>query len=227
MGSNYFGNMRRLLIYITLLAANVSYGQIYSDATMDKKSGSNTFSDFARGDKLYTINYAAGIPLGSLSNFISGKLFDGLNFETRTFRSETSSLGLSIGFNSFQQKLSRANYSTTNGAYSSVQTRFMYTVPVLITGTYHFPVANKHLKPYAGLGLGGHVINYDKWDGTYPDNKFSVRFGGRPFAGVLVPLGDTFGLNASVRYNYAIYKYNEVTNLGYPEIAIGIYFIDY
>ena len=220
--------MKSIFFLFSLLIALTAQAQIYSDGTLDKKQpGRTTISDFTSGDKLYTINFNAGLPVGSFGNFISGKLFNGLSFETRTFKSETFSLGLSIGFNSFHQKLPRDTYQIPNGAYSSVQTRYLYTVPVMIQGTHHFSVKSRWFKPYSGLGLGGHAINYDKWDGTYPDNKLSIRFGARAFAGTLIPLGETFGINVSARYNFALYQYNEINNLNYAEIAVGVYFIKF
>lgn len=219
--------MKNIINCLLLFCSIALQAQIYTYKDPEKTNGAAAY--FVEGDKLYTISYAAGTPFGSLGNFISGSLFDGITVEARTFRSETFSTGFSVGFNSFRQQLPRGIYPIQNGAYSSIQTRFISTIPVLLQGTYHFPVNSKRFKPYTGVGIGGHVITYGKWDGPYDDenNKMSVRFGGRPFVGTLITLGDTFGLNVAARYNYVLYQNNEINNLSYAELAVGIYFLQF
>jgi hypothetical protein len=219
--------MKNITSYLLFFCSITLQAQIYTYKDSEKTNEPTPY--FVEGDKLYTVSYAAGIPFGSLGNFISGSLFDGITLEARTFRSETFSTGFSVGFNSFRQQLPREVYQLQNGAYSAIQTRFVSTIPVLLQGTYHFSVSSKRFKPYTGAGIGGHIINYGKWDGPYSDegNKMAVRFGGRPFVGTLIVLGDTFGVNITARYNYVLYQNNELNNLSYAEVSVGIYFLQF
>ena len=178
------------------------------------------------GDKLITVNYSAGMPTGDLHKFIDKKIFGGLNVDYRSFLTEKISAGFSIGWNSFKQKYPRETYPNGNGSFSSVQTKFLYTVPVLITGNYYFSTRKK-INPYSTLAAGIHLVNYNKWDGVFLNKKTAVTFGARAGGGILIPFKDTFGLNLSATYNYAAFSYNEIKNLQYLDISLGLYFISF
>ncbi len=190
------------------------------------KAFSQSNSQVLAGDKIFTINYSAGLPNGSLHNFISDKMFSGFNADVRSFITDKFAAGLSIGWNNFKEQYPRETYPNGNGSFSSVLTKYLSTAPVMLTGFYHF-TTNKKINPYAIAGAGIHLVNYNKWDGVYGDSKSSVRFGARLGAGILVPFTDTFGLNLSARYNYAAFSYNEIKNIQYPDVSLGLYFISF
>jgi len=187
---------------------------------------SQSNSQVLAGDKIFSVNYSLGIPNGSLHNFISNKMINGFNADVRSFITDKFAAGLSIGWNNFKEQYPRETYPNGNGSYSSVRTKYLSTAPVMLTGFYHF-TTNKKINPYATAGAGIHLVTYNKWDGAFGDSKSSVKFGARLGAGVLVPFTDTFGLNLTARYNYAAFSYNEVKDIQYLDVSLGLYFISF
>jgi len=174
---------------------------------------------------LFSYNYGMGFATGDLKSYIDKKLFDGFSIESRFFVKKNISLGLNVGYNDFRKYFDREVYanSTGNGNTSVVQTRYFNTVPVLVTGFYYLN-STSAFRPYAGIGLGAYVSNYQKYFSTLESKHTKTTFGLRPEIGTLIKLRDGLGLIVSGRYNFATYSYQEFSNLSYFELNFGLSF---
>ncbi len=172
---------------------------------------------------LFSYNYGMGFATGDLKSYIDKKLFDGFSIEGRYFINKNLSFGLNLGYNDFRKYFDRAVYSTPSGNDSYVQTRYFNTVPVLATGFYYLSSISA-FKPYAGIGIGAFVSNYQKYRGTNELKHTKTSFGLRPEIGTLISLRNGLGLIVSGRYNYATYSYAEFSSLNYFELNFGLSF---
>ncbi|MBO9701460.1 MAG: outer membrane beta-barrel protein [Sporocytophaga sp.] len=172
---------------------------------------------------LFSYNYGMGFATGDLKSYIDKKLFDGFSVEGRFFINKNISLGLNVGYNDFRKYLNREVYSTGSGNISAVQTRYFNTVPVLATGFYYLNSISA-FKPYAGIGIGAYVSNYQKYYSTLESKHTKTCFGFRPEIGTLIKLRNGLGLIVSGRYNYATYSYQEFSSLNYFELNFGLSF---
>jgi outer membrane protein W len=161
---------------------------------------------------------------GDLNTFVKDRNFDGFLYELSYFVNDEIAVGGCIGWNDFTKKLDRTNYTLDNGSVvSSVQTRYFQTVPLMATLDYYFE--NESIfTPYVGIASGLYFVRYEKWWGAVEDSHNSTNFGFRPQLGLNIELGDGAGINISAKYNYGIYKYNEINNFSYIEGNIGLYF---
>ncbi|GAL85208.1 hypothetical protein Cpin_2233 [Sporocytophaga myxococcoides] len=164
-----------------------------------------------------------GFASGDLKSYIDKKLFDGFSIESRYFINKNLSVGLNLGYNDFRKYFDRQEYPTASGNISAVQTRYFNTVPVLATGFYYLNSISA-FKPYAGIGIGAFVSNYQKYLSTLESKHTKTSFGLRPEIGTLINLKNGLGLIVSGRYNYATYSYQEFSSLGYFEFNFGLSF---
>jgi outer membrane protein W len=173
---------------------------------------------------LFSYNYGIGFATGDLKSYIDKKLFDGFSIEGRYFINKNISVGLNLGYNDFRKYFDRQDYPTTGGNISAVQTRYFNTVPVLATGFYYLNSVSA-FKPYAGIGIGAFVSNYQKYFSTLEFNKQTkTSFGLRPEIGTLINLKNGLGLILSARYSFAAYSYEEFSSLNYFELNFGLSF---
>lgn len=172
---------------------------------------------------LISYNYGIGFATGDLKSFIDGKLFDGFSIESRFFLNNHLSLGLAIGYNDFRKYYQRDAYTTPSGTISAAQTRYFNTIPALATVFYHLNTCGV-IKPYAGIGIGAFVSNYQKYYSYLGFNHTQANFGLRPELGTLIYLTNGVGLIVSGRYNYATYSHEEFNSLNYLELNVGLSF---
>lgn len=172
---------------------------------------------------LFSYNYGLGFATGDLKSYIDKKLFDGFSIESRFFINKNVSVGLNVGYNDFRKYFDRDVYPTGSGNSSYVQTRYFNTVPVLATGFYYLNSISA-FKPYAGIGLGAYVSNYQKYYSTLESKHTKTSFGLRPEIGTLIKLRSGLGLIVSGRYNFATYSYQEFSSLNYFELNFGLSF---
>lgn len=173
--------------------------------------------------KMAKLSYTAGYPIRDVRQYIEGKLFDGIQIEGKYFLNENISIGLSTGWNSFSDRYDRKVYYDQYGEISAVQTRFFRSIPLLFAAHYYLANEESKVRPYVGLGLGGYQMRYEKWYGVFAEGKEKWSPGVRPEAGVLIPLGEQFGVDFNLKYNYAVYSFNEIKNFHFAEASIGVF----
>jgi hypothetical protein len=172
------------------------------------------------------INYSIAQPLGSLKDYSDKTSFRGWSAGLQYMLNDQWSVGVRSGFQDFYQQLPRAVYPDKQGDVSAVQSRTLQVIPIQATVGYAFTKPDKAVIPYARLGVGTANMNYEKYWGEFVEKNNSWQFLVSPEVGINVPFGKYSPLlfNASVRYNYAPYKYQEITSFNSVQGNIGLRF---
>lgn len=181
---------------------------------------------YRNGDSKLVLNldYGISLPMGDLHQYVDKPSFNGWNASLLYQINPKIAAGLGIGFYDYYQKLPRTIYQDKTTSISAVQTHIVQYVPIQPTLLYTPNGGKKGVQPYVGLGIGGALVNYEKYWGVFVDKNNKFGFSVSPMAGVLIPFTKTsrLKLNIGVRYNYATFSYQEIKNLSNMEANIGI-----
>lgn len=171
-------------------------------------------------------NYAVSQPLGSLSDYASKTSGRGWNINLQYALNDRFSVGAKVGFADFYERFPREVYHGEGEDISAVQTHTLQTIPVMASVQYAFAAPDARIIPYAGLSIGGANMNYEKYWGEFVERNSKWAFQVNPELGINVPFGkySPVMLNANVQYNYAGYKYNEISNFNTVQGNIGLKF---
>ncbi len=172
------------------------------------------------------IGYSVNTPIGSsFKNFISNTSFRGANGELVYSVNDQLSLGLGVSYNDFYQKYPRQLIDTKYGEISAVVSNSIQVTPVVAKVNYSF-VKGGSMQPYAGLGAGFNVINYNQYRGEFPESKTTLKPALQADAGINIPLNKVrgIGLNIGANFNYMPFNYNEIKTLNNWGIHAGFFF---
>lgn len=174
----------------------------------------------------FQVNYSIAQPLGSLSDYASKTSARGWTAGFQYALNDRFSLGAKVGYNDFYERFDRAVYHGDGEDISAVQTRTLQTIPIMASAQYAFASPEAKVIPYAGLSIGAANMNYEKYWGEFVEKNNKWAFQVSPELGINVPFGkySPVMLNANVQYNYAGYKYNEISNFGSVQANIGLKF---
>jgi hypothetical protein len=176
-----------------------------------------------RGANTFTINYTAAFPTGSFKDIVSKSSFRGFDASFLHGVSEKVSIGLGTGFQDFYQKNPRQLYKLADGSdLSAVLTYSIQTIPILAKVKYNFSPEGL-VQPYAAVGAGVNLIQYQQLFGQFGESQAKVRFAARPEAGVHIPFrqGGT-GFNIGASYNIMPLNLDDVKNLNNLSVHAGI-----
>jgi Outer membrane protein beta-barrel domain len=174
------------------------------------------------------LNYSVAIPMGSFKdNVIGNTSYKGFGAELMYHTSNSFSIGLVSGSQAFYQKYPRQLYKTSDGSdISAVLSNTVQTVPILLKAQYNF-LAEKAVRPYIALGVGGNAITYSQYAGAFSNDARS-RFGfmASPEAGVYIPFKkySRAGFSLGAGYNFMPFNYNGISNLNNITARAGISF---
>ena len=178
-----------------------------------------------QGKAEVSIQYNVGLPTGSLKNVVTNTSFNGFQASVLYGLSDNLSLGLGTGFQDFYQKYPRQLYKLSDGGdLSAVRSFSIQTVPVLAEARWSF-TPSAAVQPYAALGVGGNLINYNDYVGEFTlEQKTKFGFAARPEAGVTIPFhkGGESGFTLGASYNLMPFRSGEVNNLNSIGIHAGI-----
>lgn len=184
------------------------------------------FAQTTRPPVSITLNYSIAQPLGSLSDYAKNTSFRGWMAGFNYSINDRLSVGAKVGFSDFYERVPRAVYPGKGEDISAVQTRTLQTIPVLATVQYNLTGPESAVIPYVGAGIGTANLNYEKYWGEFVEKQNKWAFQVSPEAGINIPLGkySPVMLNANLQYNYAPYKYNEISNFNSIQANIGVKF---
>jgi len=149
-----------------------------------------------------SLNYSFGLPTGDLKEFIDNSSARGIVFEARSFQSDQFSIGFSVGWQVFKDRL-EGTFSEDGVDVTGTQVRYVNTLPLMVIGHYYLG-STDGVRPYLGAGLGT-VHSLNRTDlGLFSDSNNNWHFGFYPEAGLYIPLSFDMGLNLSAKYNYAL-----------------------
>ena len=178
-----------------------------------------------KGKTQFDIQLNAGLPIGSLKNAVTDVSLRGVKASILYGIDDQLAVGLGTGFQDFYQKYPRQLYTLSDGSdMSAVRSFSIQTIPVLLQAKWSFsPEAT--VRPYAALGVGGNLINYDDFVGEFSlEQKTKFGFAARPEAGLYIPFrkqGES-GFTIGASYNIMPFKAGAVNNLNHMGIHAGI-----
>jgi len=200
--------MKSFKIIISLLASVFSFTVLHAQ----------------KGKTSLSIEYSAGLPMGSFKDNVSNTSFRGFQAAVLHGISDKFSVGFGTGFQDFYQKDPRQLYKFSDGSdVSAVVTHSIQTIPLLVTGKYSF-TPGAAVQPYAALGVGGNMISYAQLLGEFGGTQTKFGFAARPEAGVYIPFSKAgeSGLTLGASYNIMPFSQDNFSNLNYLGIHAGV-----
>lgn len=177
-----------------------------------------------KGQTRATVQYNAGLPVGSFKNTVSETSLRGFSATVLYGLNNKLSVGAGTGFQDFYQKNDRRLYKLSDGRdLSAVMTNSIQVLPLLATVRYAF-TPGAAVQPYASLGVGGNFVTYSQLLGEFGDKQAVVRLAARPEAGVYVPFrkDGQSGFTLGASYNVMPLNRNGISNLNHVGVHAGI-----
>ena len=172
----------------------------------------------------FGISYVISIPNNNLNKLLDGKAsFRGISFEYRHFVSDQISIGGNSGWTVFNNTSPQQTYSKDGVSFNAKTWSFTHTVPIQISGRYHFSKEGGMAQPFAGLGLGTTFINQEVWIGLATIKESHWNFSFYPEAGFIIDLGGTDAI-ISTQYNYVVNGHFQKKGLDYWNFKFGVLF---
>jgi outer membrane protein W len=172
---------------------------------------------------VWTVNYDIGIPLGSMTDYVSKASFRGFSVNGNTYITDKITVGGTIHWSAYYEKYPRDTYELPDGAITSTVWAKAYTMPLLVNVRYNFKPEGT-IRPYVGLATGAYYIQQETQIGLFTDKRDNWRWGLTPEVGLYYPFGlSDFGLHARVGYNHVFYNVDPIgTTLSNLTISVGV-----
>lgn len=178
-----------------------------------------------KGEAKLDLQYSVALPMGSFKDVIHDNSPRGIQASILFGINSQLSVGLGTGYQDFYQKYPRQMYKLENGSdLSAVRSFSIQTVPILALAKWRF-APNAAIQPYATLGIGGNLVNYNDYVGEFSlEQKTKFGFAARPGAGVYVPFrkGGESGFTLGASYNIMPLATDALTNLNNLSLHAGI-----
>jgi hypothetical protein len=215
------------ILLVSALSVNAQYRYQNNPQNIDRSGEiqQNRYTGGNGNSRLrLNLHYGISQPLGSLKDYADKTSFNGWNASLLYEINPKIAAGLGVGFYDYYQKIPRQIYHDGNTDISAVQTHTLQFIPIQPTVVFTPKGDEPGIKPYVGLGIGIADINYAKYWGEFVDQQNKIAFSVSPMAGVRIPFGESspLGANIGVKYNFAPFKYNEVTNINSVEANVGL-----
>jgi len=171
------------------------------------------------------LGYSINQPVGQFKDLITNTSYRGFNGSITYDVTEQLAVGLGVSFADFYQKYPRQVYKTDEGSISAVLSNSVQVMPIVAKADYSF-LKEGAIRPYAGIGAGINMVNFDQYLGEFPTSKVTVKPALTGSAGIKVPLGatKTAGLDLGAHYNYLPFNFSGYQNLNSWGAHLGLYF---
>lgn len=181
-----------------------------------------------KGLSKISIQHSTHLPIGSVRNFVETISPRGFSADYSYFLTDKFSIGFAGGYSDFYQKKDRQTYTYSETDISAVKSHSLQAIPLMLKASYNNIKEGSLFQPYAGIGVGGNLINYEEWFGTLVDEKSGFRFSIAPEIGTRIAFNkySLGGVDLSLRYYYTAFKYNDVKNLQSISLNLGIFFFN-
>ena len=169
------------------------------------------------------IDYQAALPVGNFKDAIDEVSGRGGSIGVFYGITDAVSLGLEAGFQDFYKKYPRAIFHEPGSDLSAVITNSVQIIPILLKAKYHFTTTGS-LRPYASVGVGANLVQYQKYFGQFVEGQSKVGFAARPELGLQIPFGRSkeAGVHLAAGYNVMPYKDRDLDGLNNAVFKLGI-----
>lgn len=162
------------------------------------------------GDLMLSLNYQAGLPLGSFKNTMVDKSsWLGYGGDVMYHVNDHWGVGLAMAYQSYYEKTPRKVYNIGNTAQSMVLSNSVGISPILLKARY-YPLGktNSYVQPYLSAGAGLGVVDFEQYQGMYGSSQTTGRFMAQGGLGLNIPFGKltSAGFHIGADYNYVNYN---------------------
>ncbi|MDO6473737.1 OmpW family outer membrane protein [Maribacter sp. 1_MG-2023] len=203
--------MRTFIVIIILCLSQTIFGQ------SDTKSYSNNYNE-----DQFLVSWGLGVPLNN--DYLSKISFRNVRLEYRHYIENNFAVGISLGWNSFDEKTDKQLYETEDGS-NAVYTdlvRQVYLLPFTANAYYNFN-NNGNIRPFMGIGLGAQFSQQEAFFNAFVIDDKNWGFLVRPEIGVQFQINSEFTILANTSYSYATNSsdFFPIDNLKHFNIGIG------
>lgn len=169
------------------------------------------------------IDISVGLPLGSFSDAIDQTSGRGGSVGIYYGATDALSIGLEGGFQDFYKKYPRQTFHESGSDLSAVVTNSIQIIPILAKAKYHLKTTGI-IQPFVGLGVGGNLIQYQKYYGQFVESQSKFGFAARPEVGIQTPIGRSklAGVHLLAGYNIMPYKDRDLSNINNAVFKLGV-----
>jgi len=168
--------------------------------------------DAGARDKITTLTYSVGIPVGETEDYISNTSWRGFGLDFRHFRSRSKNItvGFTFAWQVFDQRFDNETFVFESGAVTGTQRRYLNSLPFLLTGHYYTSQQSNQTRFFIGGGAGVYYIEQRFELGVSSLQENNWHFGLMPELGIQIPFGDVEFILAG-RYHYAFAAGQSIT----------------
>ncbi|MCG6915354.1 outer membrane beta-barrel protein [bacterium BMS3Abin03] len=178
--------------------------------------------------QMYTVGtYQISLPLGDTKEYTGNTSFRGIGFDFRYSVKKATTVGLSLGWNVFYERIRKTSEIKTEhpGSITGTQDRFLNAFPIMANVHYYFG-EKRGIRPYIGLNAGGYYmlqrfeigiisLKEDRWD-----------WGIAPEAGIVFPVDEGYAIIINGKYNYAFSGMSPLgTDIKHSYLGINVGFV--
>lgn len=155
------------------------------------------------GDSYGAFTYNLALPTGDTKDFADPISWRGAGLEFRKFINANSSVGLSLGWNVFYEKVDgTVEIGDGIGHATGVQDRTINAYPLMVGYQFYFGRKDGS-RPYLGIQGAGYYVEKRLDIGLYSFENNGWNWGLAPELGILLPLERGANMLLNVRYQYA------------------------
>ena len=172
----------------------------------------------------FTMTYSMGFASGDLADFISQPSFRGATVEFRKMVNPNIGVGMTFGWNTFYEEMSRESYTVGSSTLTGKQFRYSNNFPILLVGDYYLSPGEK-FNPFVGLGIGTIYTRRNTDMNLYTVEQEAWNFALQPEVGFLYSLTDGAAIIVAGRFNQGFKAGNELDEAqSYFTLNVGFSF---
>ena len=164
-------------------------------------------------------NYMPALSLGETASFTKNFSPRGAEIEMNRYLTEDLSLGISIGWNIFREKVTGESLTYRDALITGTQFRYTNIVPLNLVAKKYFRANG--LSPFVGIGIGTSYARQTNEVGifSFVDSKWKFHFA--PEAGIQVYAGPDVLLSLKIKYSYGV-KAGDLPSTSFLGFGVGI-----
>jgi opacity protein-like surface antigen len=172
----------------------------------------------------WALQWNISIPTSDFENYINETSIRGLEFGGE-YQFETNvTVGGSAGYGAFFKKTDKMTVDYENNTITAIQFRDLYSWYFLAEAGYAYN-SDFIITPYAKIGIGTYYTEQQLEIGLLYWEEQSWDFGMRPEIGAFMEIPDSgFGFIVNAKYNTVFNYGNDLKNLNYFTIGLGVVF---
>jgi outer membrane protein len=165
------------------------------------------------------INYLPAVSLGNTADFTNNFSLRGSEIVVDKFLTEDLSVGFSVGWNVFREKVIGESFEYKNSLITGTQFRYTNIVPLNVKANKYF--GNNTMKPFIGVGIGTAYAKQTNNAGIFSFVDDAWQFNLTPEAGIQSKVSRELLVSFKIKYSYG-FEAKEFPAMSYLGFGLGI-----